>query len=144
MKFNGPNLSSPSCLFGLLTNTPTVLSHCSSMNSSMDIPGTPSWCPVWRNGKNWASIWSHYFCVYSSSTTDSITNFWSFHLASISYPSSSLFPLFLLIFQVVLLVLVSWPQYLLYIVTKNLRWQVPKAFFLYRITWYLLLFRSQR
>ena len=93
------------------------------MNSSMDMPGTPSWRPVWRDGNNQALIPPHYFCVYSSSTTDPTTNFWSSYLAFTSYASSSLFPLFLLIFRVVLLVLVSWPHYFSSIVTKNLIWQ---------------------
>ena len=92
------------------------------MNSSMDMPGMPSWHPVWRHGNNPASIRLHCFCVYSSSTADPITNFWSSYLASISYASFSLSPRFLLIFRGVLPVLVSWPQYFLSIVTKNLIW----------------------
>ena len=101
---------------------PMVLSPCSSMNLSMDMPGMPSWRPVWRYGNNLASIRSHYYCVYSSSIADPITKFLSSHVAFISYASSSLFPVFLLIFRVVLPVLVSWPQYFLSIVTKNLIW----------------------
>ena len=121
-KFNGPNLPSPSCLFEPPTNTPTILRRCLSMNSSMDMPGMPSWYPVWRDGNNQASIRPHYFCVYSSSIADLITNFWSSYLAFIFYASSSLSLLFLLIFRVVSPVLVSWLQYSLSIVTKNLIW----------------------
>jgi len=121
-KSNGPNLSSPPCLFGPLTNMSTILRPCSSMNSSTDMLGMPSWHPVWTDGNNPAAIRPHCFCVCSSSIADSITNFWSSYLASISYASSSLSPLFSLTPLAVLPVLVSWPQYFLSIVTKNLIW----------------------
>ena len=121
-KSNGPNLLFLSCLFGPPTNTLSILRVCLSMNSSTDMPGMPSWHPVWRDGNNPALIRLHCFCVYSFSTADTITNFWSSYLAFISYASSSPSSLFLLIFLVVLPVLVSWPQYFLSIVMKNLIW----------------------
>ena len=121
-KCNGPNLSFLSCLFGRPTNTSTILTVCLSMNSSTDVLGMPSWHPVWRDGNNPSSTLPYCFCMYSSNTTDIITNFWSSYLAFISYAFSSPSLLSLLMFLAVLPVLVFWPQYSLSIVMKNLIW----------------------
>jgi len=116
-------------------------SHLGLVSSSRRPIRRPSWVPVRRRIRPWTCLGFLHDILYEGMATIQLQfgriasvctflvpliqllNFWSSYLAFMSYTSSSLSPLFLLIFQAVFPALVSWPQYFLFIVTKNLIWR---------------------